>query len=49
MFAQNHTPTPPDGPPRDPVEPPDTRRDPSYPSDPKPIDTPRPVKPGKIM
>ena len=36
--------TPPDGPPREPVQPP-TRGDPNPQPDPKPIDDPRPSKP----
>lgn len=47
---KNDEPTPPDGPPRDPVEAPPRRRDPNSPvPDPKPIDDPRPSKPKKIM
>ena len=38
--------TPPDGPPREPVDP-IPRRDPTAVPDPKPIDDPRPSKPSK--
>jgi hypothetical protein len=49
MFATSHTPAPPDRPPHEPVEPPDTRRDPNDLPDPRPIDSPRPPTPRKIM
>jgi hypothetical protein len=46
--ARNPETTPPDGPPREPVDP-IVRDDPTGIPDPKPIDDPRPSQPGKVM